>query len=197
MKSFKTIKRKIKKKIWFRFTGWFRARWFDTKLKFYDLTNALRMFWHCLKGRAVVPTTSWRMADQDELILTGSFGMLCNLLHHEAEIDWFCENIDLKKAGKPVIPYKEFIKRRDEWVFKHLDWEATLDDPNLEDWQQNPKQAEAGRIQKELYIWWTQTRPNRPPLYSFRNSFEVEQDRYEEDTAQLQRLVSIRAALWV
>jgi hypothetical protein len=44
---------------------------------------------------------------------------------------------------------------------RHLDWAATLDDPALPPYERSDKQAQDAREIKALYIWWTETRPNR------------------------------------
>lgn len=60
---------------------------------------------------------------------------------------------------------------------------------------------------KELYEWWTKTRPNRlDPMdsiteethgqYYFRLIDEIEQDYNKEDTEKLIELIKIRGSLW-
>jgi hypothetical protein len=68
----------------------------------------------------------------------------------------------------------------------YLDWCAGLmnDGP--------PHQVECGRIAKELYLWWTVTRPARPDIETAEQ--EVAYDM--EDEAMLNRLMSIRMDLW-
>lgn len=49
--------------------------------------------------------------------------------------------------------------------------------------------SEKGKIAKELYDWWM-VRKDKPDPFN-------KKEKYEEDTNQLLRLISIRESLWV
>ena len=61
-------------------------------------------------------------------------------------------------------------------------------------------------IIKNLYLWWTETRPNRPDPYdlydennkteSFNKINELETRYHQEDTNMLIKLISIRQDIW-
>ena len=95
----------------------------------------------------------------------------------------------------------------------HLDWAINLtfgsdygikeDDP---DYNKPTPQALSAMIIKELYLWWTEKRPNRVDPMSFydekdrSNSFDkvhmTETQYHQEDTDMLIRLITIRQDIW-
>lgn len=199
LKKLRKINRNILRVMKYRAKSFFNG----IRIRFILLINSLKLFYHCFfKKRAVVISNQPHFADEDSLILDTSFNLMLQVLTNEASIDWYLKNIDLKEEGKRTIPEKEFLKNKDQWIIKHLDWEATLDSPDLSEYEQVPHQAQAARVLKELYIWWTQTRPNRMNPSEVQDitgspSYEVRDNYYEEDTAMLVKLISVRASLWV
>ena len=96
---------------------------------------------------------------------------------------------------------------------EYLDWEISDTDCQV------GGQAQAATIKKELYLWWKDVRPNRPDpdaeyfvltdrrdageeipdaemVAVLRNVGTIEKDQYEEDNAQLKKLIDVRYALW-
>lgn len=86
-----------------------------------------------------------------------------------------------------------------EAAYDYFEWANNLTDPE--------QQKEDSIKIKELYEWWTKTRPNRSdPIdsiteethgqYYFRFIDEIEQDYNKEDTEKLIELIKIRNSLW-
>lgn len=59
---------------------------------------------------------------------------------------------------------EEWIRNRDRGL-QHLAWEKTLDDDSLPVEERCDEQARVARIIEEVYLWWKDTRPNRPDSY--------------------------------
>jgi hypothetical protein len=95
----------------------------------------------------------------------------------------------------------------------HLDWAIGLtfgadygikeDDP---DYNKPTPQAISAMIIKELYLWWTEKRPNRIDPMSFYDEKErvisfdkvhmIETQYHQEDTDMLIKLITIRQDIW-
>ncbi|NDD85607.1 hypothetical protein EBZ38_15200, partial [bacterium] len=95
----------------------------------------------------------------------------------------------------------------------HLDWAIGLtfgadygineDDP---DYNKPTPQALSAMVIKELYLWWTETRPNRldpHSLYDETNKVEtfdkideLETKYHQEDTDMMIKLITIRQDIW-
>lgn len=90
-----------------------------------------------------------------------------NLLKDYVEIDaasraYWADDIP-KTWCEAHMPFYTLIYpfRRPDLGIKHLDWEATLDDPALPMFEQSPQQAKYAREALALYKWWTESRPAR------------------------------------
>jgi hypothetical protein len=62
-----------------------------------------------------------------------------------------------------LLRWSSFRSR--ELGLKYLDWEMTLDSPDMEDDQMCETQAQAAREIVALYTWWKDIRPARPDPY--------------------------------
>lgn len=105
-------------------------------------------------------------ADGDTRMLHGMFNLLVDFV--EVEKAWkhvvFDENAQ-KRFRHPwwSLGRTRFKAFRDPAAgLAHLHWEATLDNPDLDENQRSPHQAQAAREILELYHWWKEIRPNRP-----------------------------------
>jgi hypothetical protein len=66
----------------------------------------------------------------------------------------------------PLLRFKSFRSR--ELGMKYLEWEMSLDQPNVDEYgfdQSNPRQANDAKEIVALYTWWKDVRPNRPDPY--------------------------------
>lgn len=158
-----------------------------------------------------------------EKLLHASFNLLKDFV--EKEKAWMESYEQLGYVAR--IPfYYELLYRNSAAGIKYLEWESTLDDPLLANYQQAPQQAIAAREILALYTWWTETRParitNEPPLYDFQgcdlgplnSRFNHDAEDYkkfiewwewhdasveqwrQEDDKMLTRLGLIRHSLW-
>jgi hypothetical protein len=95
----------------------------------------------------------------------------------------------------------------------HLDWAIGLtfgsdygineDDP---DYNKPTPQALSAMVIKELYLWWTETRPNRPDPHSLYDDAKIEESYdkidkletkyHQEDTDMMIKLITIRQDIW-
>ncbi|PWU00808.1 MAG: hypothetical protein C5B52_08295 [Bacteroidetes bacterium] len=164
----------------------------------------------------------------DEKILYGSFTMLKDFVEIEVASHFHVQNRDeFPYSKKEKLPlYRRLFYRRPDLGIKHLEWEATLDDPSLPPTQQFPSQAIAAREILKLYRWWVDTRPKRDysnnlkydhqgfemgsldddfdhtaeDFIAYHKRFdEIEENRIEwdkEDDEMLIRLVKIRQVIW-
>lgn len=110
--------------------------------------------------------------DARERILYGSFAALVDFVEHDAAWEHQrSESCPGRRSAEDGIAY--------------LDWCAGLKDGP-------PHQVEAGRVAKELYLWWTVERPARPEIET-----QAQEDHYDvEDQAKLAELIRIRMDLW-
>jgi hypothetical protein len=101
----------------------------------------------------------------DSLMLHSSFNMLKDFVEVETAMHMLYTGEETVKMSwfEKYMPfyYKFFPFRRPDLAMRHLDWAATLDDPALPPYERSDKQAQDAREIKALYIWWTETRPNR------------------------------------
>lgn len=160
----------------------------------------------------------------DERILYSLFDELVNFV----EIELAISSGYIGKQHKVPLLKRVFSRlvnwRCPEAGLDYLEWAAQLESEPYEydfERQVNTTQAQAAIKIKELYIWWTKTRPARIDPYDtdefneyyskysdvteedteqYRNVCRVadETDRqyYEEDTAMLIELIKIRNRLW-
>lgn len=101
-------------------------------------------------------------ADEDRTLLFGSFQLLLQVLEGNALKSFWGTNWERKNKGEKKLPDSEFYKNKDKYIREHLDWAITLDSPDIEEHLRCEHMAVDARIAKELYEWWTVTRPNRP-----------------------------------
>ena len=87
----------------------------------------------------------------------------------------------------------------------HLDWAIGLTyGENYGMYEHHPdynkptRQAISAMAIKELYLWWTEKRPNRPDLdnLSFDEINQIEIQYDQEDTDMLIKLICIRKEIW-
>lgn len=147
----------------------------------------------------------------DTRMLFGMFNLL--VMHIEEQKAMMYEIMEDKHKISWLIKAKNFItfsryKADPENGIKYLEWEMGLDkDPSSPDY--SPKQAESAREMYELYNWWKNIRPKQEshvgiykynasgygPIAEF--SSRLEQEKVDEDTEMLIRLIKIRNCLWI
>lgn len=135
--------RKVKNAIW-----WVRYR---TISRHHIINTGLTPGWH----------------DVDHKMLYANFALLVDYV--EKECAWMDVAFDEEKRGNALGWYDNFPSwtgihsrwRSREHGLRYLDWEASLDDPSLSEYESSASQARKARIVKELYIWWKDVRPAR------------------------------------
>lgn len=132
------------------------------------------------KYEAITNWIRYRTYDRYHVVKTGlppgycgaetqMFNASFNILKDFVEVElawhsymWSDERKSATFAEKHVPFYRVFKPFRSrEWGLKHLDWASTLDDPNLPPHERCDHQARDAREIKELYLWWTDKRPQR------------------------------------
>jgi len=106
--------------------------------------------------------------DVVQTMLYTNFTMLVNFV--ECEKAWMQIVFD-KDAFKEHMGWRRHLPRflrpkfrNRELGLQNLDWEATLDDPDLPENERCPPQAETARKIKKLYLWWVDERPTRTDI---------------------------------
>ena len=104
------------------------------------------------------------------------------------EEDGFIKHVNRARRDKKT--WRNADKRA--YAFKHLDWEISLGDPKSKNYDKsyyeskyhiNPDrkhmtQAESAKEIKQLYIWWNDTRPQRPDPMDIRGDKGVSWSEY-------------------
>jgi hypothetical protein len=131
---------------------------------------------------------------------------------------WFQKYMPFYRVFKPF--------RSKEWAMRYFEWASKLDDPSLPAHERCDHQAIAAREMRELYLWWTESVPNRklheaeiysdqgldmsildddfdhsaPDYVKYRNAYDLNEELrkkwMEEDDEMLARLIKIRRSLW-
>lgn len=166
----------------------------------------------------------------EKRLLHSSFNLLKDFV--EVEMAWrtYWWSDEAKNASwfEKHLPFYRVFKpfRSREHGLAHLNWAATLDDPNLPPHERCDHQAVSAREIRELYLWWVDTVPSRkevdcetydhqgcdmgpldddfdenaPDYKKFREAMDsnskLEEQWNEEDTQMFIRLVKVRAHLW-
>jgi len=143
---------------------WFRDRWRDLTTPYNNLRYAIRcrIFdrYHIIKT-GLKPGYS----DCDTRMLHGMFNLLVDFV--EVEKAWMHVVFDAEERKKRKHPWwslgwTRFKAFRDPQAgLAHLTWEATLDNPTLDEYQRSDQQAVTAREVLELYNWWKEVRPTR------------------------------------
>lgn len=134
-----------------------------------DVINHIRYQWILTwyDRKHVLPTglPKGEWYDCDTRILHGLFETLVDFIEIEKA------HMMLISTDNPPIKWYKFkwarwkrVRSR-ELGIKHLEWEMSLDGPDLTEYESCPSQAAAAREQYNLYIWWKDVRPNRPDPY--------------------------------
>jgi hypothetical protein len=104
--------------------------------------------------------------DKRTIMLHVNFDMLKDFV--EGELAWRSWCFEDSDRREKLSFWKRKLPLGYKWSFrdpvrgmKHLEWEATLDDPSLPPHEQSPGQAIAAREKIALYKWWVETRPAR------------------------------------
>jgi len=147
----------------------------------------------------------------DTRLLHGMFSLLVDFV--EVEKAWM-EAIFNENYKRPWWKLDSRFRER-EMGLKYLDWEITL----INDEHSNLQGENAKKI-KELYLWWVDVRtaridpydlmddlpkksleakiydndPERDKVYDQINKLET--DYFNEDTAMMEKLISVRGSLW-
>ncbi len=132
--------------------------------------EALRLTWirrvvrktHCLPTG--LPAGQWH--DPDEQILHVLFTLLVNFVEiDKATKQRWCAG---RQSWWARIRGRRWgVYRSREDGLSHLEWETTLDDPSLPEYEASPEQAASAREVLALYYWWTEQRPARPDPYDY------------------------------
>ena len=105
-------------------------------------------------------------ADCDTRMIHGMFNMLVDFVELEKAWMHMVFDKDARKTYKSpwwslgMTRFKSF--RSPDAGVAHLNWEMTLDSPDLDVDQQDLTQASTAREVYALYNWWKNIRPNRP-----------------------------------
>ena len=144
---------------------WFEDRWRNITKPYNDLRYALR----CRvfdKYHVINTGLPPGYADCDTRMLHGMFNLLVDYI--EVEKAWMnvVFNKDLRHKTKTPwwsIGWTRFKSFRNvEAGLAYLNWEMTLDNPNLDVNERSDSQAKSAREQLALYKWWKEVRPARP-----------------------------------
>ena len=144
----------------------------------------------------------------DTRLLHGMFSLLVDFV--EIEKAWM-EVIFNENYKRPFWKLNSRFRERAKGL-KYLDWEITLINSEYDNLQ-----GENAKIIKELYLWWVDIRPKRIDPYSFIDDLDdkplsdklnskrdkiykkidyLEKDYFIEDTKMMEKLISVRGALW-
>lgn len=218
------------------FIHWLTEEFFDKVQDFVNFPNdALHSIRYYIQNRWVTKThylkTGLKPGDWNELdtrILHGLFTELVDFI--EVEKAWMQVVFDGSGEIKKKYNYPSWrngifrygVWRSPEAGLDHLNWEISLGDESLGEYEKSPIQAANAKEQLELYNWWKNVRPNRPDPYeasgwsklceqdgwSLRSNItpehrkslellnEIEQAQENEDEEMLIRLIKIRKSLW-
>lgn len=108
-------------------------------------------------------------ADCDTRLLHGMFNLLVDFV--EVEKAWMCvvfDNDARKKYKYPPFSVGSFRIRSfrcPEAGLAHLDWEYSLGNPNLDEYERCESQSATAAEILYLYKWWKEVRPNRPDYH--------------------------------
>lgn len=105
--------------------------------------------------------------ETDTRMMHGMFQLLVDFVEIEkAQMNAWCSP---KEVDRPwwyrfrVFRWSDYRSRKDGIAY--LDWEITLDAPNVDEYGTDhscPAQAASAAETKKLYLWWTEQRPARP-----------------------------------
>lgn len=101
--------------------------------------------------------------DVDTRMLHGMFETLVDFVECEKAhmTMWLGDKADRPLRYRfPLLRWTSFRSR--ELGMRYLEWEMTLDSPDLPEDQRVPWQAESARETVALYTWWKDVRPARP-----------------------------------
>lgn len=141
--------------------------------------------------------------ENDTRLIHGMFQILVDYVEKECSCLYQMSN----SHSLDFSPRRHKTERNAEDGLKYLDWAAGLDDPSLPPQEQNPSQAHCAREVKDLYIWWTKTRPEREDPDKLINILpntgqvvgpvdSIREYQLNEDKYQMKRLVDIMDGLW-
>lgn len=124
---------------------------------FYAISYYIRNRWH--RQTHVLPT-GFKPGTYHDLSERLLHGMMQSLV----------DFVEVEKAWMQYIFHDDKVKlgrggRSIEAGMAHLNWESTLDSPELEVHERSNQQAETARETIALYDWWKNIRPNRPDPY--------------------------------
>lgn len=105
-------------------------------------------------------------------MLHANFQLLVDFV--EIEKAWMQKGSNEREDNAPFRYLKRYIPFRRTWNnitfrsrelgIEHLNWEITLDDPELDDHERSDHQARVAREVLDLYLWWKDIRPAREEL---------------------------------
>jgi hypothetical protein len=171
--------------------------------RFYDKTTSYIRFGFTEKLYLIDTKLSHGYYDSDERMLHGMFSLLVDFVEIEkAWMEYIC-NRDYKRPWWKLT--SRFRNR--EYGLAYLDWEITLIGS-----EHDNGQGEDAQIIKDLYLWWTETRPKREDPYYLMDEWddmskeekgsvskqinEIETREYNEDSEMLKKLIDVRSSLW-
>ncbi len=135
---------------------------YPIKWKYEDITNWVR---YRTYDKYHVVTTGEKPGYQctDHIMLHVNFNLLKNFVEiSKAYKSYWSDDVPQTWCEQHMPFYRIFYTfRRPDLGIKYLDWEMTLDDPNLPLQDQSPEQARHAREIYALYKWWVTDRPSR------------------------------------
>ena len=111
--------------------------------------------------------------DNHVLMLHGCFNLLVDFVEKEKAAMLYASE------GGKLSRFDRINFRSREAGTKYLDWEITLDSPDMPKHEQSPCQAKNAREQYALYLWWKDVRPLRE-----KKSYHVDDDMEKDFVKQ-------------
>lgn len=144
--------------------------------------------------------------DKDTLLLHGMMQLVVDFVEVECASCYgfyYKESMSLQEKLIYMLPW---YLRNDNWFRSrkrgelYLKYQASLNDPNLDEHERTPWQAKSAQEVLDVYLWWKDIRPNRMDLddatISIEDFIKIERQYYEEDGMMLKRIVDVRGYLW-
>lgn len=184
------------------FVFWFTEEFLDkvqnVVMSPYDLYNKIRYkFLIRFVDRKYMMDTKldkWGWYDCDTRILHGLFETLVDFIEVEKSHMMLISDDTIPKHRWYQFTFLRWNRVRSrELGIKHLEWEMSLDSPDLNEYESSPTQAATAREQYALYTWWKDVRPNRPDPYDASGINEIHENREVEATGAERKRSWMRA----
>lgn len=147
------------------FVSWKRVSW-----KYAEVTRWIR--YRLVRYHVVHTGLKPGYYEIDTKMLHANFQLLVDFV--EVEKAWMQQSSNERNDNacfrrvRRYIPFyqawRDLTFRSRELGLMHLDWEITLDDPMLDEFDRSESQARVAREVLDLYLWWKDIRPAREEL---------------------------------